>query len=204
MYLMIDNYDSYVYNLIAYMKEARNQKIDLVVMRKDAIDWEWLEQQIKNNAMEGILISPGPKHPKDYSYMPQILSMCNGKIPILGICLGHQMIAYEFGAKIVKGKQPMHGNLSKIYHKGGELWEKLPEQFQVTRYHSLVVSEEELPNTLLVDAKSEDGAVMGICHKKAPIYGVQFHPEAFFTQYGHELIENFIKICERRKLCQDI
>lgn len=199
MYLMIDNYDSYVYNLAAYMREL---DMELQVVRNDRIDWEDLNHKIQRKTIKGLVISPGPKHPKDFSYAGKILHDFGGQVPVLGVCLGHQMIADAFGAKVMEGPRPMHGKLSDIRHTGEFLFEKLPCSFQVTRYHSLVVSPEDFPKELVIDARSEDDMIMGIHHREKPIFGIQFHPEAVLTQYGHELLKNFKNICERWALCQ--
>lgn len=199
MYLMIDNYDSYVYNLVSYMEELNMQT---QVVRNDKIDWEKIVSRIDKKRLKGIVISPGPKHPRDFSYLKEMIEKTAGEIPILGVCLGHQMIADVFGAKVDRGKRPMHGKISKIEHCGEHIFKNLPETFGVTRYHSLVVSEQDFPKDLMIDARSEDGAIMGISHKKYPIYGIQFHPEAVLTEYGHELLENFKGICEERSRCQ--
>lgn len=199
MYLMIDNYDSYVYNLVSYMRELN---MELQVVRNDRIDWENLQTQIEKKEIQGIVLSPGPKHPKDFTYAKKMLYQFGSKIPILGVCLGHQMIADSFGAKVSRGPRPMHGKISPIEHTGRYLFQNLPTSFQVTRYHSLVVSKEAFPEELVIDAKSEDGMIMGIHHKNKPIFGIQFHPEAVLTQYGHELLENYKNICERWALCQ--
>lgn len=201
MYLMIDNYDSYVYNLVSYMKELH---MHIQVLRNDQIDWQQLETQAEQKTLKGIILSPGPKHPKDFTYAKKIIQRFGGHIPILGVCLGHQMIADAFGATVSKAPCPMHGKLSCIRHSGTHIFEGIPENFQVTRYHSLVVTEQDFPEEMSIDAKSEDGMIMGIHHKKKPIFGIQFHPEAVLTQYGHELLENYKIICERWTLCQHI
>ncbi len=189
MYLMIDNYDSFVYNLYAYIRELGEE---IQVVRNDKINLA----DITAINPEGILISPGPGRPDDGGISEKVIQHFAGHIPILGICLGHQIIAHSFGAKIKKGKCPMHGKISTIYNDGQGVFHNLPKTYQVTRYHSLVVQEDDLPKELQVDARSDDGVVMGISHRKYPIYGVQFHPEALLTQYGHELLENFHKICQ--------
>ncbi|MDY3828339.1 MAG: aminodeoxychorismate/anthranilate synthase component II [Clostridium sp.] len=195
MYFVIDNYDSYVYNLIAYMKEI-GMKIKIVKCDDSIFD-------VPKDDIEGIIISPGPKHPKDYDYISKLIEFSEGKIPILGVCLGHQMIAYNFGAKVVKGEKPMHGKLSNVTHKGKRLFYELPEKFKVTRYHSLMVDKSNFPkDELSIDAISEDGCIMAISHISKPIFGVQFHPEAVLTEYGYELIRNFKKICEGESLWQ--
>lgn len=201
MYLMIDNYDSYVYNLVSYMKELN---MNLQVVRNDKIDWKQLEIAVKKHTLKGIILSPGPKHPKDFTYPRKLIECFGSDIPILGVCLGHQMIADTFGAKVVKAIRPMHGKLSSIAHTGCCLFEDIPNHFQATRYHSLVVSEMNFPVELSIDAKSDDGMIMALHHKEKPIYGIQFHPEAVLTQYGHELLQNYQTICERWYLCRHI
>ena len=201
MYLMIDNYDSYVYNLVSYMKEL---DMDMQVVRNNQIDWNQLETNARQHILKGIILSPGPKHPKDFTYAKKIIQHFGNKIPILGVCLGHQMIADAFGGTVEKAPRPMHGKLSHIQHSGTHLFQGIPKDFQVTRYHSLVVSETNFPKELEIDARSEDGLIMGIHHKKYPIFGIQFHPEAVLTQYGHELLANYKNICERWSLCQHI
>lgn len=199
MYLMIDNYDSYVYNLVAYMEEL---KMNLKVIRNDKIDWKKEEKEIKDGKIKGIVISPGPKHPDDFPYTKYIMQKFKGIVPILGVCLGHQMIADAFGAKVIKGETPVHGKISHVKHTGKHLFEGIPDNFKVTRYHSLVVSDYDFPAELIVDARCEDGRIMGLHHKHAPIYGIQFHPEAVLTEYGHEILENYKRICERWRRCQ--
>ena len=171
MLVMIDNYDSFVYNLAAYFKEL-NQ--DIKVIRNDKLTIEELES-IEN--LDGIIISPGPGRPQDGGISFDIVRHFAGKLPILGVCLGHQIIGHAFGAVVKRGTVPMHG--------------------KVTRYHSLVVDESSLPDELQIDAKTEDGAIMALSHKTYPVYGIQFHPEAVLTKYGHELLNNFITICKK-------
>ena len=201
MYLMIDNYDSYVYNLVSYMNELR---MNMQVVRNDEIDWQQVETQIQQHDLKGIILSPGPKHPGDFTFAKKIVQSFGNCIPILDVCLGHQMIADAFGAEVEKAPRPIHGKLSNIHHTGNLLFQDIPSPFQVTRYHSLVVCETEFPKELEIDARSEDGMIMGIHHKEKPIFGIQFHPEAVLTQYGHELLNNYKTICERWALCQHI
>ncbi|MGL4451715.1 MAG: anthranilate synthase component II [Sarcina sp.] len=189
MFLMIDNYDSFVYNLIMYFKEL-NEEIKIV--NRDIISIE----EIKNINPKGIIISPGPKSPKESEQCLKIIRDFKGKIPILGICLGHQCIGEVFGAIVKKGKSPVHGKVEYIDNDGKGVFEELPSKFKVTRYHSLVISDENLPESLEVSAKTKDGVIMGIRHKEFDIEGVQFHPEAILTEYGHEMLKNFIKRCE--------
>lgn len=189
MYLMIDNYDSFVYNLTAYFRELGQE---ILVKRSGEISPDFVEKL----QPEGILISPGPGRPKEAVTSCQIVRRFYNEIPILGVCLGHQIIGTVFGASVCKGKQPMHGKVTPVTHSGQGLFAGIPQNFLVTRYHSLVVSEEELPSCLQVDARSDDGAIMGISHREACVYGVQFHPEAVLTESGHKLLKNFQEICE--------
>ncbi len=193
MYYMINNYDSFVYNLYAYMEE-NGQRV--IVRKADEVTCK----EIDELDLEGIIISPGPKRPEDASVSEMILEKYQGRVPILGVCLGHQVIGYHYGAKVTHGNSPIHGKLSRIKHNKLDLFNNLPEDYQVTRYHSLVVKEDNLPEDLQVTAKSEDGVVMGIKHKEYPVYGIQFHPEAVLTEYGHELLKNFHEICQKWKL----
>lgn len=190
MYLMIDNYDSFVYNLKAYLDELN---VDVKVIRNDKITVEDIK---KMNNIRGIIISPGPKSPKDSGICGEFVREFADKVPILGVCLGHQIIGYEFGAVVEKGQKPMHGKVTKIFHNNKNLFANLESPYLVTRYHSLVINENTLPSELIIDARSEDNAIMAVSHKKYPLYGVQFHPEAVMTQHGHELLKNFINISE--------
>ena len=190
MYLMIDNYDSFVYNLNAYIDELNEE---VMVIRNDKLT---IKEIAKMKNLRGIIISPGPKSPKDCGICTEVVRKFSGKIPILGVCLGHQIIGYEFGATVEKGEKPMHGKVSKIFHNKSNLFKNLESPYVVTRYHSLVIKEETIPEGLTVDARSEDDAVMAISHKEYPVYGVQFHPEAVLTQYGHEILKNFIDLSE--------
>lgn len=193
MYLMIDNYDSFVYNLVCYLEEY-GEKVKL--MRNDKVTIAKIEEFLKKGILEGILISPGPKSPENCGICKEIVDKMAGKVPILGICLGHQIIGHVFGATVEKGLQPMHGKVSTIFTDQKNLFKGLPQSYHVTRYHSLVISDNAFPEVLKIDARSEDGVIMGIHHKIFPIYGVQFHPEAVLTEYGHELLKNFIEICK--------
>lgn len=190
MYYMIDNYDSFVYNLSAYFEEAGRE---VLVRRADQVSLS----EIYALHPEGIILSPGPKRPVDAKTSIQVLLEFQNRIPILGVCLGHQVIGHVFGADVRKGSRPMHGKITSISHNNTGLFSGLPTTFDVTRYHSLVVQEEQLPACLAANAWSEDGAIMGMVHRTMPICGVQFHPEAVLTQYGHELLQNFYNICER-------
>ncbi len=188
---MIDNYDSFVYNLVRYFREL-DQEVDVYKNNQISIE------QIEELKPEGIIISPGPMTPKQAGMSLEIIDVFKGKIPILGICLGHQAIAYSFGARIVKGEKPMHGKISIINNVQKHLFESLPDKFKVTRYHSLIVEKSTLPNCFEITATSEEGIIMGIRHKEYMIEGLQFHPEAELTEFGHKVLGNYIKMCKRR------
>lgn len=190
MYLMIDNYDSFVYNLKAYIQELGRE---ILVKRCDEITLE----EIEHMQPEGIILSPGPKRPWDAELCMEVTERFQGQIPILGVCLGHQVLGHCCGAVVQKGERPMHGKVTELKNNGTGVFVGLPEKYKVTRYHSLVVKKESVPEEYQIDAVSEDGAVMGISHKIWPVYGVQFHPEAVLTEYGHELLENFCRIAEK-------
>jgi anthranilate synthase/aminodeoxychorismate synthase-like glutamine amidotransferase len=188
MLIMIDNYDSFVYNLVHYVEELGET---IKVYRNDAVTIDL----IKEVKPSGIIISPGPKDPTQSGLSETIIREFASKTPILGVCLGHQAIAHTFGARIIKGHRPMHGKISSIQHTGIGVFYQLPSPMTVTRYHSLVIDESSLSNDFIITAKSDDGAIMGIKHKYLLLEGVQFHPEAVLTQYGHELLANFIAWC---------
>ena len=186
MFLMIDNYDSFVYNLVRYFEELNEE---IIVYRNDKLNLE----DITNMNLQGIIISPGPKNPKEAGICLEVIEKFKGKIPILGICLGHQAIGYAFGGKVVKGTEPIHGKVSKIKHHNEGIFKNLKNPMNVTRYHSLVVEKNTLPDCFIVTAETEDNVIMGIRHKDFLIEGVQFHPEAELTECGHELLKNFIE-----------
>ncbi|MBS6041631.1 MAG: aminodeoxychorismate/anthranilate synthase component II [Clostridium baratii] len=189
MILMIDNYDSFTYNLVRYFEEL-NEKV--IVYRNDKIN----NKIINELKPSGIVISPGPKAPKDAKEVLEIIDSFKGKVPILGICLGHQCIGEYFKGNIVKGVIPIHGKISKIINTGEGIFKGLPSEFNVTRYHSLIIDKETFPKELKITAQTEDGVIMGIEHRNMKIYGVQYHPEAVLTEEGHSLLNNFIKICK--------
>ena len=191
MYLMIDNYDSFVYNLKAYFQELGR---DILVRRSDEITLA----DIQAMQPQGIILSPGPKRPWDAQLCVDTVKRFGGKIPLLGVCLGYQVLGHCAGATVEKGVRPMHGKVTRVHHNGTGLFAGLPREFDVTRYHSLVVRQETLPEDYQVDCVAEDGAVMGLSHRTLPLFGVQFHPEAVLTQYGHELLENFCRLAEER------
>ena len=189
MYLMIDNYDSFVYNLKAYFQELGR---DILVRRSDEITLA----DIQAMQPQGIILSPGPKRPWDAQLCVDTVRRFGGKVPLLGVCLGHQVLGHCAGATVEKGVRPMHGKVTRVHHNGTGLFAGLPREFDVTRYHSLVVRQETLPEDYQVDCVAEDGAVMGLSHRTLPLFGVQFHPEAVLTQYGHELLENLCRLAE--------
>lgn len=185
MILMIDNYDSFTYNLVQYLQMLKQE---LVVRRNDSItlaDIEAMKPDI-------IVISPGPCSPDQAGISLSLVEEFKGKIPILGICLGHQTIGQAFGAKVVKAAEPVHGKVHEILHKDKGVFQGLHNPLKVTRYHSLVLEKETLPSCLEVTAETKAGEIMGIRHKAYAIEGVQFHPEAILTEQGLELLSNFI------------
>lgn len=197
MYLLIDNYDSFVYNLVHYMEQFGKK---VMIVRADAVTAEQVEALLEAGELQGIVISPGPKTPKECGNCCEIVQCMAGRIPILGVCLGHQIIGHVFGAKVRKGTKPMHGKVTEITTDGRKIFRGLPRTYKVTHYHSLIVSKEAFPESLQVDAWTREGDIMALSHKSMPVYGVQFHPEALLTEYGHELIGNFLEICDSVKL----
>lgn len=189
MYLMIDNYDSFVYNLKAYLQELGR---DILVRRSDELTLD----DIQAMQPQGIILSPGPKRPWDAQLCVDTVRRFGGKVPLLGVCLGHQVLGHCAGAVVEKGVRPMHGKVTRVHHNGTGLFAGLPREFNVTRYHSLVVRQDTLPEDYQVDCVAEDGAVMGLSHRTLPLFGVQFHPEAVLTEYGHEVLENFCRMAE--------
>lgn len=193
MILMIDNYDSFTYNIVQYFYELGQ---DVLVKRNDEITVEDIKRM---DNVDAIVISPGPCTPNEAGISVDVIKEFKGVYPILGVCLGHQSIGQAFGAKIVKAKCLMHGKTSKIYHNEKGLFEGIPNPFNAVRYHSLVIDESTLPEDIEITARSEDGEIMAIQHKKYPIWGVQFHPESILTEYGLKLLENFIHLAEKSK-----
>lgn len=189
MLLMIDNYDSFVYNLVRYFEEI-GEEVEIV--RNDKINLD----SVDIYKYSGIVISPGPKNPKEAGSCLDIIDRFKGEIPILGICLGHQCIGHYFGSEIVKGEKPMHGKISEITHDNRGIFQGVKNPLKVTRYHSLVVNKEELPEELVISAQTSDEVIMGIRHNKLPVYGVQFHPEAELTEEGHKILKNFVLECK--------
>lgn len=186
MLLLIDNYDSFTYNLVHYLGELGTE---IVVRRNDALNVQ--EAMAMNPA--GILLSPGPCTPDDAGIcLAMVDAAAETGTPLMGVCLGHQSIGQAFGGKVVRCHEIVHGKMGTIRHEGKGVFKGLPSPFQATRYHSLVVERETLPDVLEVTAELEDGTIMGLSHKTLPIHGVQFHPESIASEHGHALLKNFL------------
>jgi anthranilate synthase component 2 len=183
--LVVDNYDSFTYNLVQYLGELG---CDIQVHRNDAVSLS----EIHSMKPEGIVISPGPGLPSNAGISISLVKEFAGRIPILGVCLGHQAIAEAFGAKIVRAPQLMHGKTSMVHHDQDSVLANLPNPFEATRYHSLIVRREDLPDCLLVNAWTEDDVIMGLRHREYDLFGVQFHPESVMTREGMKILENFL------------
>jgi anthranilate synthase component 2 len=186
MLLVIDNYDSFTYNLVQYFGELGE---DVRVFRNDAITLK----EIAAMKPGRLVISPGPCSPKEAGISVAAIQEFAGKLPILGVCLGHQSIGYAFGGEIVHAQQLMHGKLSPVHHADTGIFSGLPNPFNATRYHSLAIRRETLPDCLEVTAWTDDGEIMGVRHKTLDIQGVQFHPESIMTEHGHALLKNFLE-----------
>jgi anthranilate synthase component II len=185
MLLMIDNYDSFTYNLVQYLGELGQ---DVQVYRNDEINLD----KIRELQPEKIVISPGPCTPNEAGISLALIKEFAGKIPLLGVCLGHQSIGQAFGGKIIKAKTLMHGKTSLIHHKNIGVFKDLPNPYTATRYHSLVIQRETIPDCLEITAWTDDGEIMGVKHKTLAVEGVQFHPESILTEHGHALLNNFL------------
>ncbi|HDR7436866.1 TPA: aminodeoxychorismate/anthranilate synthase component II [Bacillus anthracis] len=185
MILMLNNYDSFTYNLVQYIGELGEE---IIVKRNDELTVEDIEKMMPSY----IMISPGPCTPNEAGISMEVISYFAGKIPIFGVCLGHQSIAQVFGGKIVRSKQLMHGKTSEIFHDGKGIFKDMPIPFVATRYHSLIVKNENLPSCLEVTAWTSDNEIMAIRHKEFPIEGVQFHPESIMTHNGKRILSNFL------------
>ena len=186
MLLMIDNYDSFTYNLVQYFAELGE---DVVVHRNDEIS----VAQIAALNPQHIVISPGPCTPNEAGISVPLINSLAGKIPILGVCLGHQSIGQAFGGKIIHAKKLMHGKTSQIHHNNSSVFRGLSNPFTATRYHSLVIERETLPDCLEITAWTDDGEIMGVRHKTLAVEGVQFHPESILTEHGHDMLKNFLQ-----------
>ena len=190
MLTLIDNYDSFTYNLVHYFGELG---VKTTVYRNDAITAEG----VINLKPEAIVLSPGPCDPDKAGISLELIKKVDGKIPLLGVCLGHQTIAQAFGAKIIRAAKPVHGKPSKINHNGNGLFTGLPDRFEAIRYHSLTVAPETIEKDITITATTDDNTVMAITHKKWPAYGVQFHPESIETEYGHKILRNFLNLSKQ-------
>ena len=187
MLLMIDNYDSFTYNLVQYFAELGEE---VEVYRNDQIDIDGILER----APSRLVVSPGPCSPKEAGISVEAIKQLSGKLPIRGVCLGHQSIGYAFGGEIVRAASLMHGKTSAIHHNGRELFEGLPNPFDATRYHSLVIERNSFPACLEVTAWTDDGEIMGLRHRQLPLWGVQFHPESILTIAGKDLLCNFLHL----------
>ena len=186
MLLMIDNYDSFTYNLVQYLGELGEE---VKVVRNDEMDADAIERL----APRRIVVSPGPCTPNEAGVSLEVIRRFAGRVPILGVCLGHQAIGQAFGGKVVHAKALMHGKVSQIHHLGQGVFRNLPTPYQATRYHSLAIERASCPAELEVTAWTEDGEIMGVRHRSLAVEGVQFHPESILTQHGHALLRNFLE-----------
>jgi anthranilate synthase component II len=192
MLLLIDNYDSFAYNLVHYFGELG---AECVVRRNDVLG---VDDALAMNPA-GIVLSPGPCDPDRAGICLDLIRTAAGRIPVLGVCLGHQAIGQAFGGRVVRAPQPMHGKPSEIIHDGTGLFRGLPSPFSAVRYHSLIVAADSVPETLRVTARTGDGLVMGLAHREFPVHGVQFHPESIESEHGHRILANFIDMTTDRR-----
>jgi anthranilate synthase component 2 len=191
MILLIDNYDSFTFNLVHYLGEL-GEACD--VRRNDSLS----PREALALAPDAIVLSPGPCSPNEAGICCDLIREAAGRVPVFGVCLGHQAIGQVFGAAVVRAPKPMHGKVSPILHQGSDVFDGLPSPFQATRYHSLTVDPASLPDTLLATAHTEDGVVMGLRHRDFPIFGVQFHPESIASEHGHAILANFLALARGR------
>ena len=191
MILLIDNYDSFTFNLVHYLGDV-GARCD--VRRNDSLT----VAQAMAMAPEAIVLSPGPCTPDDAGICLDLIAAAAGRIPILGVCLGHQAIGQAFGGKVIRAPEPMHGKVSEVTHDGSGLFADVPSPVAVTRYHSLIVQRDTLPDCLAVTAESADGLIMGLAHRTLPIWGVQFHPESIASAHGHTMLANFLAMAHGR------
>ena len=189
MLLVIDNYDSFTYNLVQYLGEL-GQQVRVVRNNEVSVD------DVVHMCPEAIVISPGPCTPNEAGISLEVISRLAGKIPILGVCLGHQAIGQAFGGKVIRAKEVVHGKTSRVFHDDKGIFSGLPNPFEATRYHSLVVERSSLPDCLEITAKTWDEEIMGLRHKSLPVEGVQFHPESFLTKVGKDLLRNFLRLAK--------
>ncbi|MCX2560413.1 aminodeoxychorismate/anthranilate synthase component II [Acetobacter farinalis] len=186
MILLIDNYDSFTFNLVHYLGEL-GERCD--VRRNDSLS----VADALALRPEAIVLSPGPCSPNEAGICCDLIAAAAGNIPVFGVCLGHQAIGQVFGAKVVRAPVPMHGKISPVFHNGTDVFAGLPNPFNATRYHSLTLDPPSIPDSLAVTAWTEDGVIMGVCHTQYPVSGVQFHPESIASEYGHDLLRNFLQ-----------
>lgn len=189
--LLIDNYDSFTYNLSHYMQELG---ASVEVVRNDAVSVQDIADKIAAGTIDGILISPGPATPNESGVCLQMIEALAGKIPMLGVCLGHQAIAQAFGGEVIRAPKPVHGKTAAVKHMGNSVFKDIPSPFEATRYHSLIVNRENLPDCFDITAELECGMIMGIAHKDFALHGVQFHPESIASEHGHDLLKNFLDL----------
>ena len=189
MLLLIDNYDSFTYNLFHFLGELG---AEVVVRRND----ELTAAEALCMGAHSIVLSPGPCTPNEAGICLDLIRDAKGSIPILGVCLGHQSIGQAYGGRVVRAPEPLHGKLSRIHHTGKSVFRGLNNDFLATRYHSLTIAPESLPECLEVTAKADDGVIMGVMHKSHPVHGVQFHPESIASEQGHALLQNFLTIAD--------
>ncbi|GAB4218436.1 MAG: aminodeoxychorismate/anthranilate synthase component II [Rhodoferax sp.] len=190
MLLMIDNYDSFTYNIVQYLGELGAQ---VRVVRNDEITVQAIEALVAEGAVDRLVVSPGPCSPQEAGVSVPAIERLAGRVPILGVCLGHQAIGAAFGGAIVRAQQLMHGKTSAIHHTGEGVFAGLPSPFTVNRYHSLAIDRSTCPGCLKITAWSDDGEIMGVKHTTLPIEGVQFHPESILSEHGHALLANFLR-----------
>ena len=191
MILLIDNYDSFTYNLFHYLGQLG---ADVVVKRND----ELTARQALEMKPDAVVLSPGPCTPNEAGICLSLIKEADGRLPILGVCLGHQAIGQAYGGTIVRAPEPMHGKLSRIHHSGKSVFRGLNNDFLATRYHSLTIAPDSVPADLEVTATSDDGVIQGVMHKSHPVHGVQFHPESIASENGHALLENFLKLAREK------
>ncbi|MEE8273671.1 MAG: aminodeoxychorismate/anthranilate synthase component II [Alphaproteobacteria bacterium] len=187
MFILIDNYDSFTYNLVHFLGELG---AEIMVKRNDAVTVD----EVLAQAPEAVVMSPGPCDPDRAGICLELVERAAGRLPLLGVCLGHQAIGQAFGGRVVRAPYVMHGKLSAVHHNGTGVFAGLPNPFEATRYHSLVVERDSVPECLEVTAETEDGVVMGLAHRELPVHGVQFHPESIASEHGHALLRNFLDI----------
>ncbi len=191
MILLIDNYDSFTFNLVHYLGEL-GEACD--VRRNDSLS----PDEALALRPDAIVLSPGPCSPNEAGICCDLIRAAAGRVPVFGVCLGHQAIGQVFGGQVVRAPKPMHGKVSPVFHDGTDVFGGLPSPFQATRYHSLTVDPGTLPETLVATARTEDGVIMGLRHRDLPIFGVQFHPESIASEHGHAILRNFLSIARGR------